>query len=146
MFLCVVKVFSSYPYGRKYRSFLSSTIKFAVVPILLLKSSPIMIWSDFENLANCSCISWRTLHSSSFVYVELGYYIHRQYKCYFYYSRNFSQFDPDYIFISFIKYRYCFVEFIAEVNYTHPLPLLMDGLFFSFYFKNKFIQISIWMP
>ena len=100
-----------------------------------------MIWSDFENLANCSSISWRTLHSSSFVYVELGYYIHRQYKCYFYYSRNFSQFWSRVYFhlIYQIQILLCWVHCRSKLE-AHP-----DGrpFFLLLFLKTKLHKYSL---
>ena len=49
-----------------------------LVPTQLLKSPPIIIRSDSENLAHCSSISWRTLHSFSLVYAEFFGLIYTQ--------------------------------------------------------------------
>ena len=67
-----------------------------------------MIWSDSENFANFFSISWRTLHSFSLVYVEFFELLYTQ-------AGNvsvtlivqgfFPNFDPEYTFIWFIKYR-----------------------------------------
>ena len=69
-----------------------------------------MISSDFENLANCFSISSRTLHSFSLVHVEfLGLLYTQAIKFYFFHSRNFSSFDPEYILIYQIRILLCWV-------------------------------------
>ena len=52
----------------------------------------------------------------------LGYYIHRQYKCYFYYARNFSQFWSRVYFhlIYQIRILHCWVHFGCKLE---PPPL-----------------------
>ena len=105
-----------------------------------------MILYDSENLANCSYICWRTLHS----FENIAFIFFRACPVFWavIYTGNISvafeiqgiflNFDPEYIFIWFIKYGYYFVEFVAEVNLNPPLPLPWWAAFFVLLFlKTK---------